>query len=138
MHLTGVLMCGCLAIIAVGCAGETGPQGLALQSDSESLCARYAKGRDASLKAQITAKLDAAAMDAIDRGALEPGLPALVAFCVHGAPIKREKASTPQGEIENVTFCRKPIEPREGCEAAGPTLVLAQDLIAANPAPTPG
>jgi hypothetical protein len=138
MFRTSFLTCGCMAILAVGCAGESGPQGLAVQNGPESLCVRYAKDRDAGLKAQIAARLDAASMAAIDRGDLDPGLPALVAFCVHGAPIKREKASTPEGELERVTFCRQPIAPGERCDATGPTLVLAQDRIAANPTPTPG
>jgi hypothetical protein len=70
------------------------------------------------------------------RGEVMPGLPALVAYCVHGAPIKRRKAATRQGEIERVTFCRQPIASGQSCKAAGPTFVIAADRIAADPAPT--
>jgi hypothetical protein len=75
-------------------------------------------------------------MAAIDRGELSPGLPAIVAYCVHGAPIERRKTAVPEGEVEHVTFCRTPIDAGESCDAAGPTLVIAADRIAANPTPT--
>jgi hypothetical protein len=132
-----ILVIGCIALTTIGCTRSSGPQGLAAQSDAESLCVRYAKERDANLKAQIAAKLDAAAMAAIDRGAAEPGLPALVAYCVYGAPTERLKTAAPEGEVERVTFCREPVGHEERCEAAGPTLVIAQDRVMANPAPTP-
>jgi hypothetical protein len=137
MNQTAVFVCACIVLTAAGCTRGSGPQGLAAQNDAESVCVRYAKERDANLKAQIAAKLDATAMAAIDRGAAEPGLPALVAYCVYGAPTAREKAAAPQGEVERVTFCREPIAADERCEAAGPTLVIAQDRVMANPAPVP-
>jgi hypothetical protein len=137
MSRMAILVIGCVVLTTIGCARTSSPQGLAAQNDAESLCVRYAKERDANLKAQIAAKLDAAAMAAIDRGAAEPGVPALVAYCVYGAPTRREKAAAPQGEVERVTFCREPIGPGEHCEALGPTLVIAQDRVMANPAPTP-
>jgi hypothetical protein len=131
-------LCGCVALAAAGCARETGPKGLAVQDGPESLCVRYANQQDANLKAQIAAKQDAATMAAIDRREAEPGLPALVAYCVHGAPIERHRAPTSEGEIERVTFCREAIETGERCETTGPTLVIAQDRIAASPTPTQG
>jgi hypothetical protein len=138
MRRTTLLLYGYVAILAGGCANEGGPQGLAVQTGAESACVRYATEGDAKLKAEIAAKQDAATMAAIDRRQPEPGLPALVAYCVHGSPIKREKTPTPQGEIERVTFCREPIETGERCDATGPTLVIAQDRIAADPTPTSG
>lgn len=121
------------AVIAAGCSSSNETTGLAVQGDQESLCVRYAKSRSADLKAQIAAREDTATMAAIDAGELSPGLPAVVAYCTHGAPIRRQRAAAPEGEIEHLTFCAHPIEAGEACDAEGPTVTVAADRIAANP-----
>jgi hypothetical protein len=119
---------------AIACSSRD-TTGLAVKGDAESRCLRYAKSRDASLRAEIAARQDAATMTAIENGDLTPGLPAIVAYCVHGAPIRRQRAAAAEGEIEHVTFCAKPIDAGETCAAEGPTITIAADRIAANPQP---
>jgi hypothetical protein len=126
----------CSGLVVTACESGQG-DGLAVSGEQQSLCVRYARNRDPALRSQIASRQDAATMTAIENGELTPGLPALVAYCVHGAPIRREKAAAKEGEIEQVTFCATPIGTDEACERPGPTITIAADRIAANPQPEP-
>lgn len=131
-----LLSCSAAAVFAAGCSYRADDlRGAEVRGDQE-LCVRYATSRDESLRARIAAEHDAATMAAIDAGELNPGLPALVAYCVHGAPIGRTAAATPEGKVERVVFCAKPVGTGEACDTRGPEIVVAQDKIAANPQPS--
>jgi hypothetical protein len=135
-YLLLLLLTCCTGFILAACESGQG-DGLAVSGEQESLCVRYARSRDPAVRSQIASRQDAATMTAIESGELKPGLPALVAYCVHGAPIRREKAAAKEGEIEQVTFCATPIGADEACKKAGPTITIAADRIAANPQPQP-
>jgi hypothetical protein len=130
-----VVLVAAICITGTASCESRNASGLAVRNEQESSCVRYAKTRDPAIRARIAAKQDAATMTAIDAGQLDPGLPALVAYCVHGAPVERHKTAAPEGEIEQVTFCGTPIEAGETCESKGPTITVAADRIAALPEP---